>query len=192
MSSTTPPQSQNSLLLVAFHFPPQTGSSGLLRSLKFSRYLPEFGWQPLVLTANPRAYESTDPQKGTNTESVLPVLRAFALDTKRHLGFQPRVFDPESPNHFRCAFATAEGWGSYEEKSDAGRKNAQVTVKYGKLRLRTLELAGADSSAASLAEVKLNGRSISLKHSQTERRVRITFDEELEISAPQNLEVTIA
>ncbi|HTL56407.1 MAG TPA: GH116 family glycosyl-hydrolase [Candidatus Limnocylindrales bacterium] len=111
---------------------------------------------------------------------------------KRHLGFQPRVFDPESPNHFRCAFATAEGWGSYEEKSDAGRKNAQVTVKYGKLRLRTLELAGADSSAVSLAEAKLNGRSISLKHSQTERRVRITFDEELEISAPQNLEVTIA
>ncbi len=93
MNSTTPLRSQNSLLLVAFHFPPQTGSSGLLRSLKFSRYLPEFGWQPLVLTANPRAYESTDPQKGTNTESVLPILRAFALDTKRHLGFRGAYFD---------------------------------------------------------------------------------------------------
>jgi glycosyltransferase involved in cell wall biosynthesis len=79
--------------LVAFHFPPQSGSSGLLRSLKFSRYLPEFGWQPLVLSADPRAYESTDPEEGTNPRSTLPVIRAFALDTKRHLGFRGAYLD---------------------------------------------------------------------------------------------------
>ena len=93
MSPTSPHPTQNSLLLVAFHFPPQTGSSGLLRSLKFSRYLPEFGWQPLVLTANPRAYESTDPQKETIPQTALPILRAFGLDTKRHLGFRGAYLD---------------------------------------------------------------------------------------------------
>ena len=93
MSSATRQPSQNALLLVAFHFPPQSGSSGLLRSLKFSRYLPEFGWQPLVLSADPRAYESTDPQNGTNLPSALPVIRAFALDTKRHLGFRGGYLD---------------------------------------------------------------------------------------------------
>src|SRR5579885_2273403 len=36
------PGTQN-VLIIAFHFPPQRGSSGLLRTLKFCRYLPEFG-----------------------------------------------------------------------------------------------------------------------------------------------------
>ena len=45
------------LLMIAFHFPPMTGTSGVQRTLRFARDLPLFGWQPLVLTANPRAYE---------------------------------------------------------------------------------------------------------------------------------------
>ncbi|MGC1484317.1 MAG: glycosyltransferase [Candidatus Acidiferrum sp.] len=93
MSSTLPTRLQNSLLLVAFHFPPHSGSSGLLRSLKFSRYLPDFGWQPLVLTANTRAYESTDLQKRTDPKTLLPTLRVFALDTKRHFGFRGAYLD---------------------------------------------------------------------------------------------------
>jgi len=76
------------VLMVAFHFPPQTGSSGLLRTLKFSRYLPDFGWQPVVVTAHPRAYESTDPRAEGSLPDDLPVIRAFALDTKKHLSFR--------------------------------------------------------------------------------------------------------
>ena len=37
-------------LLIAFHFPPQAGSSGIQRSLSFSRHLPANGWEPMVLT----------------------------------------------------------------------------------------------------------------------------------------------
>jgi glycosyltransferase involved in cell wall biosynthesis len=85
--------SGNTVLLVAFHFPPQSGSSGLLRSLKFSRYLPEFAWRPVVLAANPRAYESTDPQKQKDASGSAPIIRAFALDTKRHLGFRGAYLD---------------------------------------------------------------------------------------------------
>ena len=39
------------LLMVAFHYPPIRGSSGVQRTLKFSRYLPSLGWQPIVLGA---------------------------------------------------------------------------------------------------------------------------------------------
>jgi glycosyltransferase involved in cell wall biosynthesis len=77
-------------LIVAFHFPPYGAGSGILRILKFCRYLPEFGWQPLVLTANPRAYERTDP---TLLRSIPPgtlVTPAFALDTQRHLSIRGR------------------------------------------------------------------------------------------------------
>ena len=45
------------VLMIAFHFPPLAGSSGIQRTLRFARHLPQFGWEPLVLTAHPRAYE---------------------------------------------------------------------------------------------------------------------------------------
>lgn len=71
------------VLLVAFHYPPTRGSSGLQRTLRFAKYLPEFGWEPLVLTAWPWAY----PRIGTDDSEEAPrarVLRAPALDAKRH------------------------------------------------------------------------------------------------------------
>jgi len=38
------------ILMVAYYFPPVAGG-GVQRSLKFSKYLPEFGWKPYILTA---------------------------------------------------------------------------------------------------------------------------------------------
>lgn len=78
------------VLVIAFHFPPQVGSSGLLRSLKFCRYLPEFGWTPTVLSAHLRAYEAVDPRGTALVGSEITVLRPQAWDTKRHLGFRGR------------------------------------------------------------------------------------------------------
>ena len=74
------------LLIVAYHFPPQAGSSGLLRSLKYCRYLPEFGWQPAVLTPHPRAYEKIDEKSLESIPISVPVIRSFALDTRKHMG----------------------------------------------------------------------------------------------------------
>ena len=37
------------VLMIAHHFPP-AGGSGSNRALAFARYLPEHGWQPVVLT----------------------------------------------------------------------------------------------------------------------------------------------
>ncbi len=76
--------------MVAFHFPPQAGSSGLLRALKFCRYFPEFGWHPTVLTVHPRAYEHVDESQLRELPSEVPVLRVFALDTQRHLSIRGR------------------------------------------------------------------------------------------------------
>ncbi len=74
-----------SVLMIAFHYPPASYSSGLQRTLKFSRYLEEFGWKPIVLTAHPRAHRATrEDQLGDIPEGVV-VKRAFALDASRHL-----------------------------------------------------------------------------------------------------------
>lgn len=76
--------------MVAFHFPPQRGSSGVQRTLKFAQYLPDYGWQPLVLTAHPRAHAQTGPDQLGDIPAGLVVRRAFALDTSRHLALRGR------------------------------------------------------------------------------------------------------
>lgn len=84
----------NSVLMVAFHYPPCFGSSGIQRTLKLSRYLPDHGWRPIVLTAHPRAYAQTGSGQLADIPAAAHVTRAFALDTSRHLairGSSPRV-----------------------------------------------------------------------------------------------------
>lgn len=77
----------NKVLMVAFHFPPQRGSSGIQRTLKFAEYLPSRGWQPLVLSAHARAYTDAG---GAPYAGPAQVTRAFALDTARHLALRGR------------------------------------------------------------------------------------------------------
>ena len=73
------------LLMIAYHFPPLRGSSGIQRTLRFVQHLPKFGWEPLVLTASPRSYEDTSPDQMGEVPEGTVVERAFALNTARHL-----------------------------------------------------------------------------------------------------------
>lgn len=77
-----------SVMMIGFHYPPCAGSSGVLRTLKFSKYLARYGWTPLVLTAHPRAYPTVrDDQLGEISADVT-VRRAFAIDAARHLALR--------------------------------------------------------------------------------------------------------
>jgi glycosyltransferase involved in cell wall biosynthesis len=51
----------NKVLIVTYYWPP-SGGAGVQRWLKFSKYLPEFGWEPIILTVDPEyaAYPVTD------------------------------------------------------------------------------------------------------------------------------------
>jgi hypothetical protein len=83
------------VLMIAYHYPPLHGSSGIQRTLKFSQYLPHFGWLPVVLSAHPRAYEKTGDDQLRDIPAAVEVKRAFALDAARHLsirGRYPRLF----------------------------------------------------------------------------------------------------
>jgi len=78
------------VLMVAYHFPPFVGSSGLHRTLKFCRYLRDHGWQPVVLTVEPRAYVKTAGCGLDEVPADVPVYRSFCLDTARHLALLGR------------------------------------------------------------------------------------------------------
>lgn len=78
------------LLLIASHYPPVLGSSGVHRSLKFSRYLLDHDWQATVLTMHPRAHQKINAQQLQDIPQQVEVIRAFALDSARHLAWQGR------------------------------------------------------------------------------------------------------
>lgn len=99
-------------LMIAFHFPPLAGSSGIQRTLRFVQHLPAHGWQPVVLTVDPRAYERTSDDLLADIPANTPVHRAFALDAARHLSLGGRYFAalarPDRWMSWRL-FAVAEG-----------------------------------------------------------------------------------
>ena len=78
------------VLMIAYHFPPIQGSSGVHRTVQFARHLPKFGWEPLIVSVHPRAY----PAIGSDWLGGLPedskIVRAFALDSARHLSINNR------------------------------------------------------------------------------------------------------
>lgn len=79
--------------MIAFHFPPQAASSGIQRTLSFSRHLGAHDWEPMVLSANGMAYEQKNDSQLRDLPAGLLVKRSFALDSKRHLGIKGRYLE---------------------------------------------------------------------------------------------------
>ena len=51
------------VLIITYYWPPTAGS-GVQRWLKMSRYLPQYGWQPVI-------YTPENPEVGMTDESLL-------------------------------------------------------------------------------------------------------------------------
>ena len=79
---------QRHALVVAFHYPPEASSSGVLRTLKFTRYLRDFEWRCTVLTVERSAYEATDPTLEAQIPTDVRVVRTRYLNTQRHLSIR--------------------------------------------------------------------------------------------------------
>lgn len=71
-------------LFVAFHFPPEAGSSGVLRTLKYVRYLDEYGWRVTVIAPRVDAYAVMDAELQSQLPASCRVVRTGYLNTKRH------------------------------------------------------------------------------------------------------------
>ena len=70
------------LALVSGHFPP-SNLVGAQRARLWSRYLPEFGWEPIVVTGDPAEYEERpDPDLERLVAPGLRVVHAKTLSTR--------------------------------------------------------------------------------------------------------------
>lgn len=76
--------------MVAYHYPPEGSSSGVLRTLKFSKYLPGCGWVPHILTLRDSFYPVKDAGLLRDIPPEAVVHRTFAWDSARHLAIKGR------------------------------------------------------------------------------------------------------
>ncbi|NVM78319.1 hypothetical protein FHW83_004147 [Duganella sp. SG902] len=86
------------VLMIAYHYPPLRGGSGIHRTLSFTQYLPQSGWEPLVLSVSPHAYPDCD------LAASAPAHRSFALDSARHLALR---------GHYPALLSQPDRWISW-------------------------------------------------------------------------------
>jgi len=66
------------------------GSTGVTRTLAFSRYLGDWGWQTKVLSVTPWAYPESRAENLALIPPDVEVVRGLAFDTQRHLSLHGR------------------------------------------------------------------------------------------------------
>jgi len=93
-----------------------------------------------------------------------------------HIGFAPRL----TPDNFKAAFTCAEGWGSFRQTSQM----AEIEVKYGRLRVKTVALA-----IPKVTRVRLNGQPVAFRQTTHNGRLLITLEAEATVAAGQKLEL---
>ncbi|MCI0706368.1 MAG: glycosyltransferase family 4 protein [Ignavibacteriae bacterium] len=69
------------VLVIAYYFPP-LGLSGVQRTTKFVKYLPQYGWKPTVLTVAPTGYYALDASLLLEVEGT-EIVRTSSLDANR-------------------------------------------------------------------------------------------------------------
>ena len=77
-------------LFVAFYYPPDATSSGVLRTLKYTQYLAEHGWRITVLSPHSSAYDSVDEASTAEIPPTVKVVRTPFVNTRRHLSLRGR------------------------------------------------------------------------------------------------------
>jgi non-lysosomal glucosylceramidase len=107
---------------------------------------------------------------------------------KRHLGFAPNL----TPENFKCAFTSAEGWGTFWQKRGAGTAECGLQLRWGQLRLKTVSLAMAEGVNLSGAQVRLGQTEIHPDLKVANRRAVLTFAEEIRLTPEQELHITLS
>ena len=102
-----------------------------------------------------------------------------------HLGFAPRL----TPDNFRAAFTSAEGWGTIEQTRDAGGQTNRIEMKQGRLRLRSLAFELAAGAKPASVTVSAGGKRLDFGQSLKDGRLSIALAKDVLMEEGQTLEV---
>jgi uncharacterized protein (DUF608 family) len=104
---------------------------------------------------------------------------------KQHIGFAPNL----SRANFKCAFTSAEGWGSFTQKVADGKLQAEIAVRWGRLRLKSIALACENGTSV---QTSLGSKPLPAAHTLANGRVLIMLDQAVEIPADESLKISIS
>ena len=107
---------------------------------------------------------------------------------KRFIGFAPRL----TPENFRAAFTSSEGWGTFEQKFDGGKFLAELTVRWGQIEVATLSLElPPGMKTATKAVAMLDGKPVPATLSLSGENVLVTFQPQILIPGLKALQIVI-
>jgi glycosyltransferase involved in cell wall biosynthesis len=104
------------VLIIAYHFPP-AGGGGVQRTLKFVKYLPSFGWQPIVLTTKNPDFDHYDESLLDDLPAEAIIERTFSLNFWRHYRVKrygrQSIYETSKDNKKDTAFTINPFWLSW-------------------------------------------------------------------------------
>jgi non-lysosomal glucosylceramidase len=106
---------------------------------------------------------------------------------KRQLGFSPRL----TPENFRCAFTTAEGWGTFSQRIDGGGLKAKVEVKWGRIPLQELTLGLPQNLKPANVSVVMGAKPVTAAVTVKNGAAIVRFGEGVMLGETEALEVLL-
>lgn len=104
------------------------------------------------------------------------------------LGFAPRL----SPEAFRAAFTTAEGWGTFSQTRDERTQHDRIELRWGRLRLKHLAFSVPPSVNHETITVRVRDQKIDDVDVQLEgERLEVRLMSEVTLSAGDVLDIAI-
>ncbi len=89
-SHSTARSSVKKVLIISYHFPPDA-AVGAIRPAKFAKYLPEFGWQPFILTVKDKYYDEKDEYRLADLNNKLHIIRTSKLPNIRDIYLKAKI-----------------------------------------------------------------------------------------------------
>jgi glycosyltransferase involved in cell wall biosynthesis len=153
----------NRLLVIAYYTPP-LGLSGVMRVTKLCKFLPEFGWQPVIVTVKPVAYYAQDPALLADLQRA-QIVRTESLDPNRLLNLAQRLIGGRSKadGKSRLPRRVSGRWLNYLLLPDAKAGWLPFAIRAGSKAIQKFSpraiFATAPPWTALLAGVRLSAQS---------------------------------
>lgn len=100
------------VLIITYYWPP-SGGGGVMRWLKMSKYLPEFGWQPVI-------YTPENPDPSVKDESLLKEIHPIAEIVKTPI-WEPydiyrKLTGKKKSDSFKAGYISEASRGNWKDK----------------------------------------------------------------------------
>ena len=100
------------VLIITYYWPP-SGGSGVQRWLKMSKYLPEYGWQPVIYTTKDAEYPITDP---TLEKDVAPEAKVIRRPIVEPYNFYKKFLGLKKQEKIKAGFASESKKSGWKER----------------------------------------------------------------------------